>query len=230
MKQMRRDAATNGRRRRIAGPIELTAADGRRWGAAPAAACAAAAVTVAVADICAVDGGAAVGHGGVLGFGVVVQFPHVLLEVEVAAKAFTADAAGERLLLVMCVHVEGEVVDLVEGLVAHDTLVGLFHAVRQLVILVVALLVEALAAELADERLETGVDAHVRVQRRRPVEGLTASGALVRLVRRVDDLVPAQRRRLSESFAAHLRPKPFISFSFHFSGVRISFQNSFPVI
>lgn len=91
-----------------------------------------------------------------------------------------------------------------EGFVADDALVGLLDAVRQLVVLVVALLVEALAAELADERFEAGVNADVRVERRRAVEGLAAGGALVRLVRRVDDLVPAQRRRLPESFSAHL--------------------------
>ncbi len=103
----------------------------------------------------------------------------------------------------MRVHVESEVVDLVEGLVADDALVGLFDAVRQFVILVVALLVESLAAVLADERLEAGVDADVRVERRRAVEGFAARRALVRLLGRVDDLVAAQRRRLTEPFAAH---------------------------
>ena len=41
----------------------------------------------------------------------------MLLEVEVSAEPFAADAAGEGLLVVVRVHVEGEVVHLVEGLV-----------------------------------------------------------------------------------------------------------------
>lgn len=36
-----------------------------------------------------------------------MQLTCVLFEVEVAAEAFCADGAGERLALVMCVHVEG---------------------------------------------------------------------------------------------------------------------------
>lgn len=46
----------------------------------------------------------------------VVQLPRVLLQVEVAAEALAADPAGKRLLLVVCVHVERQVVDLVESL------------------------------------------------------------------------------------------------------------------
>lgn len=37
-----------------------------------------------------------------------------------------------------------------------------------------------------------------------PVEGLAARPALVRLLVGVDDLVPAQRRRLAEALPAHL--------------------------
>ena len=134
----------------------------------------------------------------------IVQLAGVFLEIKIAAESLAAHAAGERLLLVVRVHVEGQVVHLVEGLVADDALVGLLAAVGQLVVLVVALLMEALAAELADERLESGVDAHVRVERRAAVERLAARVTLVRLVGRVDDLVAAQGRRLPESLAAHL--------------------------
>ena len=107
----------------------------------------------------------------------------------------------------MRVHVEGEVVDLMEGLVADDALVGLFDAVRQFVVLVVALLVEALAAVLAHKRLESGVDPDVRVEGGGSVKSLAARGAFVRLFRRVDDLVPAQGGRLAESFPAHFAHK-----------------------
>lgn len=134
----------------------------------------------------------------------VVQLPHVLLEVEVSAKALAADLAGERLLVVVRVHVEGQVVDLVERLVADVALVRLLAAVRELVILVVALLVEALAAELADERLEIGVDARVGVEGGAAIEGLAARHALVRLLGGVDDLVPAESARLAETLAADL--------------------------
>ena len=51
------------------------------------------------------DGGEAVGV-------VLVQLPRVLLEVEVAAESLLTDLARERLLLVVRVHVEGQVVDL----------------------------------------------------------------------------------------------------------------------
>lgn len=82
----------------------------------------------------------------------------MLLEVEVSAKALAADLAGEWLFIVVGVHVEGEVVDLVEGFRAHCTLISFFTAVRELVILVIALLMEALAAVFADEGLISGVD------------------------------------------------------------------------
>ena len=142
---------------------------------------------------------------------VVVQFAHVLLQIEVATESLAAQLARERLLVVVRVHVERQVVDLMEGLVAHATLVLLVGGVRQLVVLVVALLVEALTAVLANERLVALVDAHVRVERRRPVERLLTGAALVRFLRRVDDLVATQRARLAEALAAHLAhegPRP----------------------
>ena len=45
----------------------------------------------------------------------VVQFPHVLLEIEVAAKALAAQPARKRLLVVVSVHVESQIVDLERG-------------------------------------------------------------------------------------------------------------------
>ena len=50
-----------------------------------------------------------------------VELPGVLLEVEVPAEALVADLAGERLLLVVRVHVEGKVVDLKRREVQFDT-------------------------------------------------------------------------------------------------------------
>lgn len=80
---------------------------------------------------------------------------------------------------------------LMEGLVADVTLVRLLHAVRQFVVLVVALLVEPFAAVLARVRLVAGVYSRVRVQRRASVERLSADRARVRFLLGVYDLVPA---------------------------------------
>ena len=62
----------------------------------------------------------------------------MLLEVKVPAEALGADGARERLLVVVGVHVEGEVVHLVKRLVADRTLILFLRAVGQLVVLVVA--------------------------------------------------------------------------------------------
>ena len=59
-------------------------------------------------------------------------------------------------------------VHLVKRLVANIALVSLLSAVGQSMVLVVALLVEPLPAELAVVRLEPVVDPHVRVQGRAP--------------------------------------------------------------
>lgn len=45
-----------------------------------------------------------------------MQLSRVLLQVEVPTETLSADSAGERLLLVVGVHVEREVVDLMERL------------------------------------------------------------------------------------------------------------------
>jgi hypothetical protein len=50
-----------------------------------------------------------------------------------------------------------------EGLIANITLVSFFSVVRELVILVVALLMETFATEFADEGLIVGVNACVSI-------------------------------------------------------------------
>lgn len=94
----------------------------------------------------------------------VVQLSHVLLEIEVAAETLGADFAREWLLVVVGVHVEGEIVHLVKCLVTNGAFVGFVTAVGQFVVLVVALLVETLAAVLTDVRFVAGVDAGVGVE------------------------------------------------------------------
>lgn len=67
----------------------------------------------------------------------VVQLADVLLEVKVPAEALATRGAGEGLLVVVSVHVEGEVVNLVESLVADIALELLLPAVGQLVVFVI---------------------------------------------------------------------------------------------
>lgn len=70
--------------------------------------------------------------------GRVVQLADVLFQVKVPAEALPAGGAGEGLLVVVRVHVEGEVVHLVERFAADGALELLLAAVRQLVVLVVS--------------------------------------------------------------------------------------------
>lgn len=95
-----------------------------------------------------------------------MELPHVFLEIKISAKTLAAHAARKRLLVVVSVHVERQIVNLVKGLRANRAFVGLFPTVGEFVVLVVAFLVEALSAVFANERLVPGVDASVRVQSR----------------------------------------------------------------
>ena len=91
-----------------------------------------------------------------------------------------------------------------KSFVAYIALVRLFPRVGEPVILVVSLLVESLAAELADPRPVALVDPHVGVEGRAAVERLPAGAALVGLLVSVDDLVAAEGRGLTETLAANL--------------------------
>lgn len=79
-----------------------------------------------------------------------MQLPDVFLQVKVPAEALAAGGAGEGLLVVVRVHMEGEVVHLVERLVADGALELLLPAVRQLVVLVVS------CTQSEDEESEQG--------------------------------------------------------------------------
>ena len=84
----------------------------------------------------------------------IVHLPQMLLQVEIPAEPLGAVGASERLLLTVGVHVEGQVVRVVERLGALGAAVSLLAAVGEAVVLVVAVLVEALAADLTHVGLE----------------------------------------------------------------------------
>ena len=94
-----------------------------------------------------------------------------------------------------------------ECLVTDVTFISLLPRVRQTVVLVVSLLVEALPTELTDPGLVAVVDPHVGVEGGAPVEGLPTGHALVWLLVGVNDLVPAQSGGLSEPFPADFTHK-----------------------
>lgn len=92
-----------------------------------------------------------------------VEFSHVFFQVEISAESFSAHSARERFFVVVGVHVEGEVVDLVEGFRTDCAFVGFFSGVGEFVVFVVAFLVESFSAVFADEGFVTGVDSRVSV-------------------------------------------------------------------
>lgn len=160
-----------------------------------------------------------------------MQFPHVLFQVKVSAETLTADVASVGLLIVVCVHVEGKVVDLMERLAADAALELLLRAVGQLVVLVVTFLMEPFAAELAHVRFVALVYAHVRVQCGAAVERFPAGAALVRFLGRVDDFVPAERASLAETLSADLADeRPCTSVNRHVAGKVIVSVENFPTL
>lgn len=66
-----------------------------------------------------------------------MQFTHMFLQVEVPAESFATGGAGEGFLVVVGVHVEGQVVDLMKCLVTDIALELLLPAVSELVVLVI---------------------------------------------------------------------------------------------
>lgn len=106
----------------------------------------------------------------------------MLLKIKVPTETFATNMACIRLLVIVGVHMKGQVVHLVEGFRTYITFVLLFCAVGQLVVLVVSFLMEAFAAELAHVRLVALVDAHVRVQCGASIESFPTSRTFVRFL------------------------------------------------
>ena len=59
-----------------------------------------------------------------------MNFSDVFLQVEISAESFLADGASIRFVVVVSVHVESEIINLVKSFVANVTLVSFFTRVR----------------------------------------------------------------------------------------------------
>lgn len=94
-----------------------------------------------------------------------MQLSHVFLQIEIPTESFGAYFARVGFLVIVGMHVECEIVDLVEGFVANVTLVCFFSAVRQLMVLVIALLMEPFAAVFANKWLVSSMNSSVSVKR-----------------------------------------------------------------
>ena len=88
----------------------------------------------------------------------------MLFKVKIPAESFTAFLACKWLLVIVRVHVKCKIVHLMEGLATDVTLEWFFAGVCESVIFVVAFLVESFAANIADERLVSGVNSDVSIQ------------------------------------------------------------------
>lgn len=133
-------------------------------------------------------------------FLVFVQLPNMLFQVEIPAEPLAAFLAGEWFLLVVRVHVECQIVHLMERLATDMAFEGFLPRVGQSMILIVSLLMEAFATNVAHERLVASVNAYVGVERGRSVECLAANVTLMRFLLCVNYLVSAQCARLTEAF------------------------------
>lgn len=131
----------------------------------------------------------------------------MFLQVEVPAEAFAALFACVWLRVIMRVHVECEIVHLMECFVADVTFVGLFPCVCQSMIFIVSLLMETFSAELANPRLEANVNANVSGQSGTSVEGFSARLTFMRLFGCVNNFMATERRGLAETFATNLTNK-----------------------
>lgn len=94
---------------------------------------------------------------------VLVQFADMFFKVKIPAESLAAFLACKWLLVIMRVHVESEIVHLMESLAADVALEGLLPSVSESVIFIIALLMKTLAANIAHKRLVTSVDADVSV-------------------------------------------------------------------
>ena len=88
----------------------------------------------------------------------------MFLQIEVATESFSTNPAGVWFLIVVCVHVKSQIVDLMEGLIAYVAFVGFFTTMSQFVIFVVTFLMEAFTTEFTHKWFIARMDASVSVQ------------------------------------------------------------------
>lgn len=123
-------------------------------------------------------------------------------------RNFTNFAPIGRVICVY-VHVELQIGQLIERLLAQCTLVRFFTCVNEDMISQVALLVETFSAAIANKFFFETVSAHMGFQGGRSVERFLANVALVRFFLSVNYFMPTQRRRQTKTFpacTAHKRP------------------------
>ncbi|CAL4121134.1 unnamed protein product, partial [Meganyctiphanes norvegica] len=113
----------------------------------------------------------------------VMQLTHMLLQVKIPAKAFATYCTLKWLLVIVCVHMECQIINLMEGLITDMTFVCLLARVCEFVVLVVTLLVEALAAEFTHIGFIAIMDPDMGVKSGRSVKGLSTSITLMWLLR-----------------------------------------------
>ena len=113
----------------------------------------------------------------------------MFLQVKVSTKSFTTFLTGVRFLLVMCVHMKSQVIDLMKRFSTEMTLKCFHSSVSQTMILIVAFLVETFAAHVTNKWFVTKMNAHVRVQGGGTVKSFTTFFAFVWFVLRMDDFM-----------------------------------------
>lgn len=82
----------------------------------------------------------------------------------------------------MGVHMESQIIYLMEGFVAYRTLKLFFSGMSKFMILIIAFLVETLATEFAHVRFVAQVNAHVCIESAASVKGLSAGLTFVGLL------------------------------------------------
>lgn len=93
-----------------------------------------------------------------------MKLPGVFLKVEVSAETLSAYTASERFPFIVCVHMEGQVVHLVECFVADRAFVRFLPTVGESVVFIVSFLVKTFSTKLTNEGLVTCVDPRVGIQ------------------------------------------------------------------
>lgn len=143
-----------------------------------------------------------------------MKFPHMLLKIKVPAEPLTTNLAREGLLVIVRMHVERQIVDLMKRLVTNVALVGLLPTVGQLMVFVITLLMKTLPTKLTHKWFIVGVNPGVSIQGGASVEGFSTGLTFVWFFGSVDDLVPAEGARLTKSLSTNFadeRPRPGVN-------------------